>query len=164
LAEGEVPAGQDRRRSGAERLKLRVIKIGRIAYPEIRALAAIYEERLAPMGRVESVELKDDDALGRLLKPPKAEHPLIALDERGATWSSKEFANELRRRADDPGVKSLTFLVGGPLGLPDLARSEASALFSLSRATFTSDLAWLLLWEQLYRAHSILKGTAYHHE
>ncbi len=32
------------------------------------------------------------------------------------------------------------------------------------KLTFTSDLAMLVLWEQMYRAQNIIAGTGYHHE
>jgi len=145
-------------------LKIRVIKVGRVAYPELRALAAMYAERLAPYARVESLEVKDEAALDRLLGKPSPDHQLIALDERGREWTSRQFASSLQSFTDDPGVKSLTFLIGGPMGLSPSWKTGAHALLSLSKATFTSDIAWLLIWEQLYRAFNILKGTGYHHD
>lgn len=124
----------------------------------------MYEERLGAFAKVEGLELRDEDTAARLLLKPASEHLLVALDERGREWTSMELAAELQRRADDPGIKSVTFLIGGPLGLSPALKEQAHVTWRLSRATFTSDLAWLLLWEQLYRAHSILKGTGYHHQ
>ena len=145
-------------------MRVIVLKIGRVAYPEIRTLAAMYQERLGPFAKVEGHEVKDEAQALKLLRRPAAEHPVIALDERGRPLSSPELAEHLRRLTDDPGVKSVTFLVGGPMGLPDAIRKEARLLLSLSKATLTSDLAWLVLWEQLYRSYNILKGTSYHHD
>lgn len=145
-------------------MRLTVLKIGRISYPEIRALAAMYEERLGPFAKVDAIEVKDEAAALKLLKRPLAEHPLIALDERGKVFSSPELAETLRRMTDDPAVKSVTFLIGGPMGLSEGLRRDARITWSLSKATFTSDMAWLLVWEQIYRAYNILKGTGYHHE
>lgn len=145
-------------------MRLRIVKIGRVAYPELRTLARMYEERLAPFCKIEGLELKDESGLERLLQKPASEHPLVLLDERGREWRSKELAAELQRRIDDPGIKSLTFVIGGPLGLSAALRREAQVTWSLSKATLTSDMAWLLVWEQVYRGFNILKGTGYHHE
>lgn len=145
-------------------MRLTVLKIGRVSYPEIRTLAAMYEERLGPFVKVESVEVKDEAAAIKLLKRPASEHPVIALDERGKVFSSPELAENIRRLTDDPGVKSVTFLIGGPMGLSEGLRRDARITWSLSKATFTSDMAWLFVWEQIYRAYNILKGTGYHHE
>jgi 23S rRNA (pseudouridine1915-N3)-methyltransferase len=145
-------------------LRLRVIKIGKVAYDEIRGLAAMYEERMAPFARVENIEIKDEEQLSRLLLSPKSDHPLVLLDERGKARTSREFAQALQKWTDDPQVKTLTFVIGGPMGASAELRAQASATFSLSPATFTSDLAWLLLWEQIYRGYNILRGTGYHHD
>ena len=148
-------------------MKVRVIKIGRIAYPEIRTLAAVYQERLPPLANlanVDSIEAKDETGLARYLLKPASEHPLVVLDERGQELSSRELASKIQGWTDNPAVKSLTFLIGGPMGLSEELRHSAAFKLSLSRATFTSDLAWLLLWEQLYRAYNITRGTNYHHD
>lgn len=148
----------------AEALRLRVIKIGKVAYDEIRDLAAMYEERLSPFAKVENVELKDEAQLDRLLLLPKSDHPVVLMDERGKVRTSVEFAQQIQRWTDDPQVKTLTFVIAGPMGPSPELRARASATFSLSPATFTSDLAWLLLWEQIYRGYNILRGTGYHHD
>lgn len=145
-------------------MRVTVVKIGRVAYPEIKALAAMYEQRLVPFAKVEGVEAKDLAQATKLLRRPFSEHPVIALDERGKELTSVAFAETLRRLSDDPGIKSVSFLVGGPMGLPAEIKREARLVLSLAKGTTTSDLAWLLLWEQLYRAYNILKGTDYHHE
>jgi 23S rRNA (pseudouridine1915-N3)-methyltransferase len=144
-------------------VRIALVKRGRVAYPEIRALVAMYEERLRPFARVELSELKDPEARAGAVKPA-AGHRLVALDERGQQWTSPELAAQLQRWQDDPGTKSVTFLVGGPMGLDDETRRAADVRWSLSKATLTSDMAWLLLVEQIYRAFNILKGTGYHHD
>jgi 23S rRNA (pseudouridine1915-N3)-methyltransferase len=145
-------------------LNITIIKIGRIAYPEIRTLAAIYEKRLKGVIKIQQVDVKDDDAALKWLGGQGSSHLLYLLDERGKLFSSTELAQALREATDDPGIKSLVFVVAGPMGPSAPLRSLAARRWSLSRATFTSDMAWLLVWEQMYRAYSILKGTAYHHD
>ena len=145
-------------------MRLRVIKIGKVAFEEIRNLATMYEQRLAPFAKVENVEIKEEDQLERLLLSPKSDHPVVLLDERGKVRTSVEFAQNLQKWTDDPQVKTLTFVIGGPMGASTSLRGKATTIFSLSPATFTSDLAWLLLWEQIYRGYNILRGTGYHHD
>ena len=147
-------------------MKVRVIKLGRIAYPEIKDLGEMFIERCRPLARpiqVEHLELKEDANIGNLLEKPAGDHILIALDEGGQQWSSVEFAKKLQTYADNPAVKSITFLIGAPHGLTQAQRCLAKATWSLSQVTLTSDMAWMLLCEQIYRAFNILKGTGYHH-
>lgn len=145
-------------------MRLRVIKIGKVAKGELRTLQGMYEQRMAPFAKIENIEIKEEDQLERLLLTPKSDHPVVLLDERGKVRTSQEFAQNLQKWADDPQVKTLTFVIGGPMGASAGLRAKASSTFSLSPATFTSDLAWLLLWEQIYRGYNILRGTGYHHD
>lgn len=86
---------------------------------------------------------------------------IIALDERGSTPTSPEFAADLRREAE-AGTRDLAFLIGGADGLdPDL-RSQAAARLSFGRMVWPHLLARVMLAEQLYRATTILTGGPYH--
>ena len=164
MAECEVPELEFWGRVGTTLLPLQFIKVGRIAYPEIKSLVGVYEQRLTATGRVVCHELKDDAALDRLLKRQRdAGHHLIALDERGRQHTSVEFAARLKGLTEDPRIRSVTFLVGGPAGLSAAHRQLADDRLGLAKGTLTSDLAWLLLWEQVYRAQQIIQGTGYHH-
>ena len=145
-------------------MKLRLVKIGRIAYPEISALVRMYHERTKAFAKVEWIEFKDDDAAIKQLDRRVAGSRLIVMDERGRELTSRELAERLQAYTDDPATKDLTIVIGGPLGLPPTLRRDVDFVWSLSRGTFTSDLAWLVAWEQIYRAFNILKGTGYHHD
>ena len=58
--------------------------------------------------------------------------------------------------------RKVVFVIGGPYGLAPEIRVKADLLWSLSRLTFTHELARLLLFEQLFRAVNILHGGSYH--
>ena len=145
-------------------MKINVLKIGKISYPEIKSLAQIYEERLMAFAKVHRLEFKDDSTALKHLKDPSSDHRVILLDERGSHWTSVELAQTIQTLSNDPAIKSLTFVIAGPMGPSPELRSMFRHTWSLSKATLTSDMAWLLVWEQLYRAYSILKGTGYHHD
>ena len=145
-------------------MKIHVAKIGRVAFPELTAMAERYQERLAPFARVENLDFKDDDAFLKFARGIGPGARLTLLDERGTEFRSVEFAERLRGWEDDPGIKQLFLIVAGPMGPAAEIRALAREKLSLSRVTLTSDMAWMLLWEQLYRAFSILKGTGYHHD
>jgi len=140
-------------------VKLIVIKVGKPATKEIPALVGEYKKRCRAFGTIESLEVKDL----RNFKCSAGER-LIALDERGSQWTSKKLAANIQKWTDDPAIKTIYFLVGGPYGLDDDTRAAATYLWSLSDLTLQGDLAWLVTWEQLYRAFTIIKGMPYHHE
>lgn len=91
--------------------------------------------------------------------PPSAR--IVALAPLGQQLSSEELA-DLICRWEDQGVREIAFLIGGPTGLAAELVQKADYVLSLSRMTFTHEMARLLVLEQLYRAFSIKAGTGYH--
>lgn len=88
---------------------------------------------------------------------------VVALDERGREWTSREFSQWMGARRDD-GVSSLVFLVGGPDGLHPRVRKRAHRVWSLGAMTLPHELARLVLSEQIYRATTLLAGAPYHRD
>jgi len=86
---------------------------------------------------------------------------IVALDPAGQQLSSEELA-DMVSRWEDQGVREIAFLIGGPTGLALELVRKADYVLSLSRMTFTHEMARLLVLEQLYRAFSIKAGTGYH--
>jgi 23S rRNA (pseudouridine1915-N3)-methyltransferase len=100
---------------------------------------------------------------GRTSAPASASSPrglVVALDETGTAMTSRELARFLERSLAERG--EVTFLLGGADGLSSDLVGESAATLSLSRLTFTHEMARVVLLEQIYRALSILKGTPYH--
>lgn len=88
---------------------------------------------------------------------------LIALDEKGTSLSSLEFAHSIEKWQTQ-GESHLCFLIGAAGGLPSIAKQKAQLIISFGRATWPHMMARLLLVEQLYRAQQILDGHPYHRE
>jgi 23S rRNA (pseudouridine1915-N3)-methyltransferase len=85
---------------------------------------------------------------------------LVALDERGKTLTTQEFAaltDQLRQQSSD-----VAFLIGGPDGLDDTLKASSHHQIRLSSMTLPHGLARVLLAEQLYRAWSLLNNHPYH--
>jgi 23S rRNA (pseudouridine1915-N3)-methyltransferase len=85
----------------------------------------------------------------------------VVLDSRGRQFTSEEMA-DLIDRWELQGVKQVSFLIGGASGLSTEVVREADLLLSLSKMTFTHDMARLFFLEQLYRAFTIKAGEKYH--
>jgi len=98
----------------------------------------------------------------RLLQALRPTDHLIALDERGTQFSTRELAEWLkgRLRAGD----DLAFAIGGPDGLTREVLARSQLRLSLSRLTLPHALVRVLLAEQLYRAHCILVNHPYHRD
>lgn len=85
----------------------------------------------------------------------------IVLDERGKAMSSEDFANLLQRHLDG-GTGDLAFLIGGPDGHAAETRNEAGLLLSFGPMTWPHRLVRVMLFEQIYRAITIMAGHPYH--
>jgi 23S rRNA (pseudouridine1915-N3)-methyltransferase len=85
----------------------------------------------------------------------------IALDSKGKQLSSKGLAGKIED-FEKTGIRHVTFIIGGPLGLSKRVLAKANLTISLSKMTFTHDMVRMILVEQLYRAHTILSGGRYH--
>jgi 23S rRNA (pseudouridine1915-N3)-methyltransferase len=86
---------------------------------------------------------------------------LIVLDERAKALSSQEFSELLQKQMNN-GYSSFSLAIGGADGWDDSVRKRGNYLMSLSKMTFTSQIARFILIEQLYRAIGIQKGGPYH--
>jgi 23S rRNA (pseudouridine1915-N3)-methyltransferase len=97
-----------------------------------------------------------------LLNAVPAGFRLIALDQRGAQWTTPELAVEMENwMREERGV---CFLVGGPDGLAEDCRARADSLWSLGRLTLPHPMVRAVLAEQLYRAWTITQNHPYHRE
>lgn len=96
-----------------------------------------------------------------LAKVPKGSF-LVALEVTGKTLSTADLASKIEALGFDG--RNLCLLIGGPDGLSDRCRSAADSLWSLSALTLPHPLVRVIVSEQFYRAHSILKGHPYHRD
>ena len=84
----------------------------------------------------------------------------VALEIEGRQFSSPELAAYLEKRALDG--REISFLIGGPDGLPIEVREAADLQWSFGKLTWPHDLAMVALLETLYRASTITAGQPYH--
>ncbi|HYM71579.1 MAG TPA: 23S rRNA (pseudouridine(1915)-N(3))-methyltransferase RlmH [Stellaceae bacterium] len=148
-----------------------ILAIGRQRRGPLGELQAAYAKRLVPS--VAIVELEEKRKLPpAALKAREAElilaalpagARLVALDEHGAVWSSRELADRFAQWRDQ-GVGTLAFAIGGAEGLGAAVIERAEAVLSLGAMTWPHLLVRSLLLEQLYRAQQILAGHPYHRD
>jgi 23S rRNA (pseudouridine1915-N3)-methyltransferase len=154
-------------------VKLRILAVGKLKEKHWRDAVADYLERVNRYVPCEVVEVKDGVGEGEESKvlamearrlretDPRPDEYRVALDIRGKSYSSAEFARFLGDHMSYGG-RDLAFLIGGPLGLEPTLRREADLQLSLSTLTFPHDMVRALLLEQVYRALTILRGEPYH--
>jgi 23S rRNA (pseudouridine1915-N3)-methyltransferase len=155
-------------------MRLHVAAVGRIRAdaPE-RALIEDYAMRFnrtaRPLGmgplHEHEVEPKrgtgpaaEADALARVIPEGAA---VVAMDERGRTMSSPDLADRLETFRD-MGRADIAFVIGGADGLLRETREGADLVLSFGPMVWPHMLARVMLFEQLYRAATILSGSPYH--
>ena len=86
---------------------------------------------------------------------------LVCLDRTGKQMDSLALAKQMKRW-EMQGVKKISFVIGGHLGLSAAILNKADRVLSLSPMTFTHEMTRMILLEQLYRACTIKAGEKYH--
>jgi 23S rRNA (pseudouridine1915-N3)-methyltransferase len=135
-------------------VRIIVLAVGRLR-PPFADDVQHYQKLLGRHARVETIELRDDEDVGRRI-PERAFVTL--LDREGEALDSVAFSRflEARRQAG----RDVCFVVGGPYGL-DLDGIDHR--LSFGPVTLPHQLARVVLLEQLYRGHKILAGEPYHY-
>jgi 23S rRNA (pseudouridine1915-N3)-methyltransferase len=157
-------------------VKIKFIVVGKTDKGYFQEAISVYENRLRHYISFELICIPDVKNMGKLneshLKIKEGQNilsqlnpgdELVLLDEKGETCSSLEFSLLLSKKINT-GVRCMVFVVGGAYGFSDEVYTKATSMISLSRMTFTHQMARLIFIEQLYRAFTIIKGEAYHHE
>jgi 23S rRNA (pseudouridine1915-N3)-methyltransferase len=153
-------------------MKILVLAVGKLKDKRIASLSEEYLSRIRPEGIVAAEHIPDPagpagaDRVERegqeMLRRVRPRDRLVLLREDGQERDSVEFAQWLSREMEATEGR-LILSIGGPWGASETLRRRADADLALSRMTFTHEMCFLFLAEQLYRAFSILRGSGYHH-
>ena len=154
--------------------RLTVIAVGSLKEAFWKDAISEYAKRLSPSAKVSVVEVAETPfkSQGEAPAVMRAEAAtlkkripdgayVIAMDKGGKKPSSEEFASWIAREGE--GGREIAFVIGGPLGLDPAFVRDCHASLSLSSLTFTHGEARAVLFEQLYRATTILAGKTYHY-
>jgi 23S rRNA (pseudouridine1915-N3)-methyltransferase len=158
-------------------LRLSVIAVGRLKPGPEKLLAEEYLTRAQGLGkklgiqRIGVTEFAESPASSadarmaeeaRLIAGALPERGFsVVLDERGKTMTSEAFSTLMKRHLEG-GTPEMSFVIGGPDGHSPATRSEAGLLLSLGAMTWPHRLVRVLLFEQIYRAITLMAGHPYH--
>ena len=158
-------------------MRVTVIAVGRLKPGPEKQLAEDYQTRASGLGRKagitrigvsEFAESQASSAPSRMAEearliasalPPKAF--AVVLDERGKAMASEAFAGLLRKTLDN-GTPDMAFLIGGPDGHAAETRGAADLLLSFGPMTWPHRMVRVMLFEQIYRAVTIMVNHPYH--
>jgi 23S rRNA (pseudouridine1915-N3)-methyltransferase len=144
-------------------VKIRLLWLGKTKEKYLIEGINYYINLIRPYAKLSIVEIKEEKGRDikkslqlegkKILKQTKS---YILLDEKGKALNSAEFSKLLKDR------EVIDFVIGGAYGVSDEIKKKASLTISLSKMTFTHEIARLLLLEQIYRSITIIRGKEYH--
>ena len=144
-------------------MRWRIVSVGKPRLAYARQGAEFYLRRLRPLAPVELRPVRAGPREAEALLKASEGWLRVVLDERGEALRSRAFADRVTRWEDE-GVRRVALIVGGAEGLAPEVRAAADWTWSLSPLTLQHELALLVALEQVYRAYTIKRGSAYHRE
>ena len=145
-------------------MKIRFLWVGKTRNKHYLALQEDYLQRLSHFAKCEIVEVKDgggkESEGQRIVQNLNPTSSICLLDVEGRSVSSHELSGEIEKW-QNTGRRETTFVICGADGVSEQVAKMATDRISLSFLTFTHEMARVVLLEQLYRAHTILKGFPY---
>ncbi len=158
-------------------IKIRIIALGKLKESYLREAVAEYSKRLSKYCTLEIIKLNpvklpdnpSENEIAAALKNEKENiaakiqkgSRVIALCVEGKQISSEDLSNIISHSADF-GTGDLTFIIGSSYGLSEEIKASADMKISMSKMTFTHQMARAILLEQIYRAFKIKEGGTYH--
>ena len=158
-------------------MKIKIVTVGKLKEKYLRDGIAEYSKRLSRFANLEMIELADEKTPDRasdsenqkilelegtrILSKIGDRDFVIVLAIEGKTLSSEQFSKQLEQ-APINGFSTLTFVIGGSLGLSPQVKKRANLSISFGRLTLPHQLMRLVLVEQIYRAFTIQQGSPYH--
>jgi len=124
-----------------------------------------YATRLRPLAAVTIDYLKPaagEEESTALLRRSEGMYR-VALDERGAQFTSRDLAAKVGQWEQDR-IKDIALLIGGADGHSPALRAKADITWALGKLTLQHELALVVVMEQIYRAYAIKAGLPYHRD
>lgn len=158
-------------------MKIKIVCVGKLKEKYLKDGIDEYIKRISRFATVDIVELPDEkipdnasDAIcekiksdegAKILSKIKKDEYIYALCVEGKQFDSEAFADDISS-AMLCGYNTITFIIGGSLGLSDEVKKISNVRLSFSKMTFPHQLMRLVLTEQVYRAFKINSNEQYH--
>lgn len=146
-------------------MKIRILAVGKMKSSPQADLCQEYLKRMnwqvsikeidTPKGATSAIEAP------LILKQIPDNAYVVALDERGETYSSPDFSHKIQKWGEQAN-NDIVFLIGGADGFDNTVRQRAKSLMSFGKQTWPHMLVRVMLLEQIYRAQQIAAGHPYH--
>ncbi len=158
-------------------LHINIVCVGKIKENFLKSAIDEYSKRLGKYCNLNIIELVDEKIPNNasekeqlivkekegqnILNNIKKDSYIICLDLKGKQYTSEEFSEKLENISLNYN-SSITFVIGGSLGISTSVLSVANELISFSKMTFPHQLFRVFLLEQIYRGFKIINNETYH--
>ena len=158
-------------------LNINIICVGKLKEDYLKQAIAEYSKRLSKYCNLNFIELQDEKLpnkinnsvieevknkeCNKILENIKKDSFVFSLDLKGKQYSSEEFSKKIDNITLNFN-SSITFIIGGTLGLNDEVLNRSNKLICFSKMTFPHQLIRVFLLEQLFRAFKISHNETYH--
>lgn len=158
-------------------LSINIVCVGKVKEKYLKDAISEYLKRLSKYCNLNIIELQDEKIPDKInynieqdIKKKEAElmiskikkdSYIICLDLKGKEFTSEEFSKKI----DDISLNfnsSVTFIIGGTLGIGNQVLDISNEKICFSKMTFPHQLIRVFLLEQIFRAFKISKGETYH--
>ncbi len=159
-------------------INIKIICIGKIKENSMRLVLDEYVKKLSKFAKLDIIEISDekipDNASAsqiNKIKEIESQRILNILDKIGKSntflcdLAGKEYSSfELAKTIEHSFQTSstLSFIIGGSLGVSDTLRKKADYNICFSKLTFPHQLFRIFLVEQIYRSFKIINNETYH--
>ena len=157
-------------------LNIKLVVVGKLKEKFHKDEGNEYLKRLSKYAKVSLIEveeekIKDNSSLkeneqilnkegNNILKQIKDNEFVFLLDLHGKELSSEEFASKIDQLMSN--YSTITFVIGGSLGVSEELRKRSNFKLKLSPMTFTHQMTRIIILEQIYRAFKINNNEVYH--
>ncbi|MDP4118701.1 MAG: 23S rRNA (pseudouridine(1915)-N(3))-methyltransferase RlmH [Bacillota bacterium] len=151
-------------------MNIKIICVGSLKEKFYRDACGEYIKRLGRFGKISVTEINEVPGNGiqnvekegkLILNHISKGSYVISLCIEGKQLSSIELSEKIEALGVN-GFGDITFIIGGSDGLSEDVKSASGFCLSFSKMTFPHQLMRVILLEQIYRAFTIIEGTAYH--
>ena len=157
-------------------LTINILCVGKIKENYLKQAINEYSKRLSKYCNLNIIEVSDErvpdktsEAIIKNIKDKEADKMLaylkkntycISLDLKGKQVTSEEFAKRIEQISNTNS--SITFIIGGTLGIGEEILNTSKEKICFSKMTFPHQLIRVFLLEQIFRAFKICNNETYH--
>ena len=133
-------------------LNIKLVVVGKLKEKFHKEEVNEYLKRLSKYAKVSIIEVEEEKI---------KDNSSLKENEQILIISSEEFAKKLNDLPSN-NYSTISFVIGGSLGVSEALRNRSNFKLKLSPMTFTHQMTRIIILEQIYRAFKINNNETYH--